>query len=89
MRAFCFAVVGCLIMLIFTFIVVLVTGRNHFLAEHAKIWMILSSFSILISITTIIMVFKLIKSDSDWKVVKPIDEDTNFIKASLTPKKIN
>jgi len=33
------------------------------------------------------MVFKLIKSDSDWKVVKPIDEDTNFIKASLTPKK--
>jgi cytochrome c biogenesis factor len=63
MRAFYFAIAGCVVMLISVCIVVFVTRREDFLTEKSEVWLIMSSFSILLSIATIIMAIKLMKYD--------------------------
>lgn len=63
MRAFYWAVAGCIFTSGVLIIIVIATGHEFFLTEKSEIWVVMACVSFLVSIVTITMGIKLIRYD--------------------------
>lgn len=63
MRAFYWAVAGCIFTSGVLMIIVITTGHEFFLSEKSEIWVVMACVSFLVSIVTITMGIKLIRYD--------------------------